>query len=305
MAVFAIGEFIRKTRKQLGITQEELAEPYMDRSHISKIERGVVTPDYGTLKVLLERLGVTEQHLGDFFISDEEARIQECFSLLDGLIVRGEFQAAKSQLEELKSIPSVEQKGFYRQKLLLSEGIIILQTGENLDAAYARLQEAMRISVLNFDESRIEDYLLTKNDVLVINNIVVYHTLMNNREKSVEILYRLKKNFDTRFVDVQSKGAMYTLLLANLTYLLEELERYQEAVELCDLGKKVCLGLGKAEMLPSFVAIKANCLYELGNEELAQQMFKQAYYGFELQERFAERNTIKHYVKKIGLDIAL
>jgi len=52
-----IGDRIRERRKQLGLTQEQLAAGRFDRSYISRIEANEVIPPLDTLRVIAERLG--------------------------------------------------------------------------------------------------------------------------------------------------------------------------------------------------------------------------------------------------------
>lgn len=60
-----IGEKIRKLRKQLGLTQIELAELVLkDHQYQYKIEKGLVTPNISTITFLAKAL---ETSLKDFF----------------------------------------------------------------------------------------------------------------------------------------------------------------------------------------------------------------------------------------------
>lgn len=55
-----LGKNMAQRRKELGITQESLAEyASVDAETISRFERGVTTPSLKTLEVLAARLGVT------------------------------------------------------------------------------------------------------------------------------------------------------------------------------------------------------------------------------------------------------
>ncbi|WPD19579.1 helix-turn-helix transcriptional regulator [Thermaerobacter composti] len=52
-----IGDRIRARRRELGLTQEQLAAGLFDRSYISRIEANEVVPPLATLRLLAERLG--------------------------------------------------------------------------------------------------------------------------------------------------------------------------------------------------------------------------------------------------------
>jgi tetratricopeptide (TPR) repeat protein len=116
--------------------------------------------------------------------------------------------------------------------------------------------------------------------------------------KGIHLLYKLKESYDNR-----SKSTLYSLIIFNLAKALSESERYKECVEICDIGKKVCLDIGDTGMLPGIITYKANCLYELGDTENARNLFKQAYYGFEILEKFEDRNAVKACMDEIGLEL--
>ncbi|HEY8393257.1 MAG TPA: helix-turn-helix domain-containing protein [Thermaerobacter sp.] len=63
-----IGDRIRARRKQLGLTQEQLAAGRFDRSYISRIEANEVVPPLETLRVIAERLGKPV----NYFIGDAD-----------------------------------------------------------------------------------------------------------------------------------------------------------------------------------------------------------------------------------------
>lgn len=69
------GKFITKKRKELGITQKELAESlYVTESAVSKWERGVSYPDITLVSALCEQLHITEREL---ITSSEDYRQRE------------------------------------------------------------------------------------------------------------------------------------------------------------------------------------------------------------------------------------
>ncbi|GAB6876719.1 helix-turn-helix domain-containing protein [Thermaerobacter litoralis] len=64
-----IGDRIRARRRELGLTQEQLAAGLFDRSYISRIEANEVVPPLATLRLLAERLG---KPVG-FFLGEPDA----------------------------------------------------------------------------------------------------------------------------------------------------------------------------------------------------------------------------------------
>lgn len=62
----SIGETIRKRRKELNLTQTEVAGTIMSIAKLSNIETGKVTPDAATLKYLQDKLHLPELYTSEF-----------------------------------------------------------------------------------------------------------------------------------------------------------------------------------------------------------------------------------------------
>ena len=103
MNQIAIGNFIGKKRKELNLTQAQLAEKLgVSNKTVSKWENGKCMPDYGVIQPLSTELGVTVSELMD---GEEQAqdsiRAYDDEQILD-LIKR--TQALESQRETLVGI---------------------------------------------------------------------------------------------------------------------------------------------------------------------------------------------------------
>lgn len=103
MNQIAIGNFIEKKRKELNLTQAQLAEKLgVSNKTVSKWENGKCMPDYGVIQPLCAELGVTVSELMD---GEEQAqdsiRAYDDEQILD-LIKR--TQALESQRETLVGI---------------------------------------------------------------------------------------------------------------------------------------------------------------------------------------------------------
>ena len=103
MNQIAIGNFIGKKRKELNLTQAQLAEKLgVSNKTVSKWENGKCMPDYGVIQPLCTELGVTVSELMD---GEEQAqdsiRAYDDEQILD-LIKR--TQALESQRETLVGI---------------------------------------------------------------------------------------------------------------------------------------------------------------------------------------------------------
>jgi len=302
MITFEIGEFIKKSRKQRGITQEQLAHPFMDRSHISKIERGLVAPDKNTLTTLLERLGIALQELPVFFLDGEEAEFQRRLDEITSHLARGRNDEAQKLMKRLEQEKHA-QRLLYQQRFQLYKGIWQLQQGKNLDRALEHILAAIHLTLPTFDEGEISSYLLSKQDVLCLNNLVLIYCMKGDLDRGIRLLYQLKANYDGRFMDASAKRGVYSLIVYNLAKALAENDKCAESIEICQMGRQSCLDLADLEMLPSMAAIEAICLYELGQVEEAASLFRQAYYGFAMYGKPGDQQVVKEYAQQRNIKI--
>jgi transcriptional regulator with XRE-family HTH domain len=78
-----LGQNIAKSRKNLGLTQDQLAEAVaVDPETIGRFERGATAPSLGRLEVIAKRLGVSISALLD---EEEQTPMDEAL-LISGLI---------------------------------------------------------------------------------------------------------------------------------------------------------------------------------------------------------------------------
>jgi len=121
-------------------------------------------------------------------------------------------------------------------------------------------------------------------------------------KKAIDLMAQLKKNFDNRYMDNISKGMHYPMVIYNLTKYLGMAGMYEESIDLCDIGKKVCLDINALRMLPLITLNKACCLYEIGDKESCEKLLRQSYYASEMYERYDTKDIIKNYAKdKLGI----
>ena len=75
---YEIGNRIRKYRKEVGLTQEQLAEEIgVTKSRVSNWEQGINRPDADILAELCKALNVSPSILLDVYLTDDELNEQE------------------------------------------------------------------------------------------------------------------------------------------------------------------------------------------------------------------------------------
>lgn len=304
MAAVTILDIIKGKMKSMNISQSKLAEGILDKSHFSRILKGKSAPHYSTLKLVFERLGLDISIFADFCIDKKTAEHEDIKAGLDSKIRLEKYDEAKLLINKLDKDTIFLESKVNKQHLLSCKAAMAIEMGECSSTILPILEEAIKISIPYFKEENLDRYLLAKVDMEIVNMMAILYNNDNERGKAIQLLKKLKENFDRRFLDTQSKGGQYTLIIYNLTKYLGMAGQYKEAINLCEDGIDTCIETGIMTNLPSLAFNKAACLLELGDEDTAAALFTQVYYSAALQKDFGLAKTTKKYaLDKLGIKL--
>ncbi|MCL2572128.1 MAG: helix-turn-helix transcriptional regulator [Defluviitaleaceae bacterium] len=311
MANYNVGSLIKRLRKQKGLTQEELAFPIIDRATLSKIESGKVMPNNKTLENLLEKLGFAPHKITDFFHDEEMADALKILNELDNLLTFQTYDQKDpvvSKIDDL--IQQLENNEKYMQNELNRQNILILKATNAINKRSTSLEvrsilsDAIKITIPTFNIKNIRDYYLSKQDRTIISRLAVSYSEEGKTDKAVDIMYELKLNFDNHCIDNDEMGREYPTIIMNLARYLGEDDRLNEAIEVCDVGIKVCIKNHNLYRLPFILWLKAATLGWLGKAEESKKLFTQIVTVMELFEMHDHLIGLKEQAKVVlGIDL--
>jgi len=278
MSFINLGETIKFLRKKQGITQERLANGIMSRESLSNIENGKQIPAKETVDLLLNRLGVSSRQFGlqllkadDF---DAHVLCEELKTYLDGY----DFENAEKLLLKMSKLPNFIE-GLMRQAYLQGLAVLCLFRDENICGALAHLNEAIAITLPNFDEKLVHTYLLGVTDIGVIGLMSDAYHLEGKHKEAISLLEKLTENIKKRYIDPHEKARSLAYVLYKLTSRLGNENKHLEALELCDYAIKECETHRYYGLLPVLKYNKASCLFHMGKHEGVENLIHQAYFG--------------------------
>ena len=76
-------------------------------------------------------------------------------------------------------------------------------------------------------------------------------------------------------------GAILALVAFNYSRVLDLVKRYEDAIEVAEIGRYACIKFGHYESLPDVLAVMAECRYFLGEREESARLYTQAYYLYQ------------------------
>lgn len=262
----SLGNKIKALRKELKMTQSQLAEPEMTKSMVSQIENGQAMPSMKNLQFIAKKLNSPMSYFleagTDDAGRDSNDHADEIVTELkdiDGLIKDDKCKESLSRLEALESKANLNskllgdisyRKGQCMQRLdCLDEGErflteayeVYLESNNYTEAAKAYIDTALR-SWRSFDyEDCIEIYAKAKGiydkslnrdthfEIELLSDLAVFHSAKGDFDKSLEYL---KSALDiSRTTGVYYKADEIHRLTAALYFIKGDSESYQLNIE--------------------------------------------------------------------------
>jgi len=299
IGTLTVGEFIKKIRTQRKLSQHDLAIGiFNNRTVISKIENGHFVPSYEKLVLLVERLGFGADCIGENHHQD----IKELNSYSNS----NKFDKMEELITALEKNDDFMDSIYNRQALMVSNIIVMREKDAPTESVRTIILSGLKITLRNFDEKKIADYLLTVNDIKLINQLAILYWKIKNTDAAIRLMHDLIKNLETNCADVRFRKKMLPWLYYNLSKYLYDTNRYSEEIPLLDRGIAFCRESNSLFYLPHLIGNKAWCKYRLGNDTEAFPLFVQAYYTYSAYTLYDNRDIVRNFVlKHYGADLHL
>ena len=299
-----IGDVIKGLRKNVGLSQKQLVGNVIDVGHLGRIERNKVAPSMDTIEILIERLGHNPDIVAELLVDEHFAAMRGMKEKLDNNLIKGDIAKAELIIEFLESDEKFMKYKKSKQYILMCKANVLLLKEASMDEIQDVLLESIKIYIPEFVLSdAICKFLLTKQEIRIINMMALVLYNQGNLSQVIEIMYYLKQNMDDRFLDAAAKGADYSLIISSLAKYLGLAERYDEAIEMCDIGINMCLETGAVWLVPLTVCSKGQYLRKIGKIEEGNILIIQSHASMTLfkQDEYAEK--LKVYAEENGIDL--
>lgn len=281
MKEFHIGEVIKKRRIELGLTQEELCEGIYEPPTMSRIETGRQSPSRTKLNVLLQRLGLPDDRYYAL-LSDNEVQIADLQKEIVSCNVLGKQEKGLEMIKELEKIADLQdttiQQFILRSKVILGK----LENGEikpySFDQKLEMLFQAIHLTAPRFNIEEIDRGLYGLDEVKVINQIALTYSRNDEHKKAIDIYYQLLRYIKKHYQNILQSGGLLPLVCYNCARELDLVKRYEDALEIAQLGWQACVQYGQYRNLPAIIALMAECYHFLNDNNKSIEYYRQAYY---------------------------
>lgn len=307
-----LGEYIKRRRLALGLTQEDLCEGICDPTTISRLENGRQTPARNRINALLQRLDLPDDRYFAL-LSQNEADIQNLQEEIHADIIRFERAAPedlpKIRAEGLKKLEELEQIAekddhITRQYILSNRAVFGRPDGpyspeEQLDV----LLEALRLTIPSLNPKEINLGWYSMEETGLLNQIANTYVKMGQRKKAIDIYHQLLEYVQEHNRELNRYAGHYSMIAMNYGRTLSLEKRYDDAMEVLELGRKACVEYPHYQFLPGLLEHLGGCYFYKGDLETCKEYYREAYALYRVTGNEQGRISLEKNAKELlGLE---
>ena len=307
MRELSLGEYIKQERIRQGITQEQLCEGICEPITISRMENGKQIPSYTRICTFLQRLGLPDdQYLA--LLSQNELEIKALQDEIRADIVRFERAAPEKRhdikmtglqkLEKLEKLAKPDKR-IIRQYIFAMKISFEKQSFlYTLDKRLEFLLEALHITVPKCDLEEINLGIYSLDEFSLINQIAGIYVKKGQLNKAIDIYQQMLKYVQKHYHKMSRYGGNYALVSHNYTVTLFTAGRYKEALDVANLGLKICIKYMHYRFLPGFLDLIGGCYFYKGNLEKCKEYYRNAYCLYKVMGNERDRVLLERTAKE-------
>lgn len=277
--MYMVGSVIKNEREKHKISQEELCFGICAVSTLSRIEHNEQTPSMEKAMALLNRLGLEgSSYLS--FVSEDEHEFYRISRDAEEMVVQRRYVEAYDYV--MKHEKCMNKNKFRKQFLCGIRAIKTCFEDKQYETAIEMTEEAIRYTCPHFDKTKKIRYFLTDMEVNIINVMAVSYWWSKKNLVALNLLLNLADALREQYSTIgMDDNFRYPMILCNLAKWLNEKNRFEEAFEYIELGRKACIKSGKMRMLPFFCCCRATILQSMNcNEDEILEEYISAYIMF-------------------------
>lgn len=274
---------IKRKRKELGLTQEQLCEGICEPSTISRIESGRQVPAKNKLDALLQRLGLPGERYYALMSKDEMELSNLKEKIISCNVARNAIEGLKN-LEKLETL-ATEEDHLLRQFILRTRVILgYMKEGKVYSYTFEEkgnmLLEAIHLTIPDFDEEEIYKNLYTVEEIKVINLIALNYSDKGQNRKAIDIYYQLLKYMKGHIMSLSEANRLIALICYNCSRSLYFEKRYEESIEIANMGVETSIEERYSGCFGGLFSILGHAYYAEEKFEDSKQCFYQSLYVY-------------------------
>jgi len=307
---FSMGEIelcrdvIKRRRKVLGMSQEELSEGICDPVSVSRIECGKVKPKTEVLKKLMKKVGMS----GGSFISWYQVnnpQLLEMANEISNCLAMGNLQKAENLVNELEKIIDLENI-YVRQYFYCIKALTLLNLGEIDKEKHWEMQEkALYFTLPKVPLDKLQNWVFSSQEVESVNMLSYSCEAVGKQEQIIRMLGLVLQSYREKVFSLEYYVAGVGLTARNLGNILGNLGKYEDAIETTDYGIYWALRRGDGVLLKTLLYDRGWDMEHLWERSIYTQKESLKYieaslmlnimFGFEKKVMFVKKHIEQTY----------
>jgi len=284
------GELIKNLRKNMGVSQEELAKKlFMSQQKLSRIEMGELELDIVEFITAFATLGFETDDFWIVHLNPEEFEGYAQYLEIRRLIKNDKVDKIRDLFPCLSKNPLM-QRSFMSQFLSFVSVIIDekMETYKKLKMLY----NALKLSIKDFEDKKIAQYCLTYCEILIISEISRLYAKQEAYDRAIILLNGMMENVDNFRITPKERRLVLPEPLIYLYELLMEIGEYERAAEICEKALAHCVTFLDLKFAPHVAYTLGLCYQKMGRDGY-MPLFTQAYHSARAIEQHELANKIK------------
>lgn len=277
-----ISKVIQQRRTELGLTREQVCEGICSPMTLLRIEQGTNTPSKYILESISQRLGLSLERFS-YMLSDEDFELEELKRKAIEHSWQRKFKELKGIGEEIEKHPRFKDDNVLRQFVERVKMLTDVYENNQVNDYISILEDTLKLTVPQYCEENIENFILSAEEVKLINSIANRCiNELNDGERAISIYKKLLNNVEKNYLDGRDRHELIILLTYNLSRALGRKDYYKEALEVAEKGLEVCAKYGNPSRYAELLMNKGYGLCSIHRREEGEFVLKTAYNIFTL-----------------------
>lgn len=298
MAIYSMGEVLRRLRKAKGLTQEELSAGICTPGGLSRIENGDREPSHAKFVAMMQRMGQWEDSY-DLFVGEDYYEISELQGEVSTKILHHDFEGAEEVLQRYEEkISTIPKETVYTQFLKLQR-LVCADRGRIKSEHLTELESILKMTVPDYGKKRIHELLLNYQELIIINNIAIAYAENGKRPKAIALFQELIEFLEEKFMNCRERNYLYAPLVLNLVKYLGLEGRFPEALELAQEAISELTEYGKTLYIPELRFDIAWILMQMDREKYEDIIIEEltlSIYGHICNSQFDSAQLVIDYL---------
>lgn len=304
-------EVLRCYRQERNLSVSEIDKHACSEKTYRALEKGKRAANHSTYEILAELMDIRIGKYHADIISDKYSDYK----------LAGEIEVARrSQRKEesMRLIDKLENSLGELAELDVNRQFIL--RWRNIQALYdkkisptefiEKIKETIRLTIPHWDLDYGPHFYL-KTELMLIYYIAMAYRMMGKTKEALELIEKIWNVYDTREVDTDFNVEERLLFLVFWKNLLTDCNEYERALEMAELGIRMCFSSGKGGKLNNFVtevgwSLERSDVVLSEEERKAQctQYYKSAMVLCKLFRLTRDETALRNYCNERGIELS-